>query len=64
MFKRRKTSWIRKTLWSLIENCVKKNTNIIGFKIGEEPKQSLDKIYELYNDFKMKNKNNDQFIEI
>lgn len=53
-----------KILWSLIENCVKKNTNIIGFKIGEEPKQSFDKIYELYNDFKMKNKNNDQFIEI
>ena len=51
-------------LYLKIEECVKKNINIIGFKINDEPKQSFDKIREIYNDFKMKNKDNGQFIEI
>ena len=47
-----------------IEECVKRNINIIGFKISSSPKQSFDKISEIYNDFKMKNGDNGQFIEI
>jgi len=38
--------------------------NIFGSKVDEEPSQSFDKIYELYNNFKMKNKDNGHFIEI
>ena len=47
-----------------IEECVKRDINIIGFKIGDYPKQSFDKISEIYNDFKIKNGDNGQFIEI
>ena len=47
-----------------IEECVKQNINIIGFKISNYPKKSFDKISEIYNDFKMKNGDNGQFIEI
>ena len=47
-----------------IVECVKRNINIIGFKISNYPKQSFDKISEIYNDFKMKNGDNGQFIEI
>ena len=48
----------------LIQECAKKNINIIGFKITEDPKQSFDKITEIYNDYKISNKDNGQFIEI
>ena len=41
-----------------IEECVKKNINIIGFKIGDYPKQSFDKISEIYDDYKLTYKNN------
>ena len=47
-----------------IEECVKKNINIIGFKIGDYPKQSFDKISEIYDDYKLTKKDNGQFIEI
>ena len=46
-----------------IKDCVERNINIIGFKINSEPKQSFEKISELYNEYKM-NKDNGQFIEI
>ena len=48
----------------LIQEYVKKNINIIGFKISEEPKQSFEKLTEIYNDYKISNKDNGQFIEI
>ena len=52
-----------------IEECVKQNINIIGFKISKkqkpsQAKQSFDKISEIYNDYKMKNGDKGQFIEI
>ena len=47
-----------------IEECVKRNINIIGFKISDYPKKSFDKIREIYNDYKLKNKDFGQFIEI
>ena len=47
-----------------IEECVKRNINIIGFKISKYPKKSFDKISEIYNDYKLKNKDFGQFIEI
>ena len=47
-----------------IEECVKRNINIIGFKISDYPKKSFDKIKEIYNDYKLKNKDFGQFIEI
>ena len=51
-------------LISEIKECVKKNINIIGFKIGKYPENSFKKIEEIYNDYKMNNKDNGQFIEI
>jgi len=48
----------------LIQECVRKNINIIGFKISDEPKQSFEKLTEIYNDYKISNKDNGQFIEI
>ena len=51
-------------LTELIQECALKNINIIGFKIGEEPKQSFEKISEVYNQYKLENKDNGQFIEI
>jgi energy-coupling factor transporter ATP-binding protein EcfA2 len=53
-----------KLLPPLIEKCANENINIIGFKISDDPKQSFDKISELYNDYKLHNKDNGQFIEI
>ena len=47
-----------------IEEYVKRNINIIGFKISKYPKKSFDKISEIYNDYKLKNKDFGQFIEI
>ena len=50
---------------SLIKECVEQKINIIGFKIGEEPEQSFEKISEIYNDYKLQhNKDFVQFIEI
>ena len=51
-------------LTSLIEECAKRNINIIGFKIGEEPEQSFEKLSEIYDIYKLHNKNLGQFIEI
>lgn len=51
-------------LTKLILECAKKNINIIGFKISEEPEQSFEKISEIYDDYKINNKNNGQFMEI
>ena len=48
----------------LIKECVEKNINIIGFKIGSNPEQSFEKIMEIYNEHKLSVKNNGQFIEI
>ena len=48
----------------LIQKCVEKGINIIGFKIDNEPEQSFEKIKEIYNDYKIKIKKNDPFIEI
>ena len=57
-----------KKLISEIKECVKQNINIIGFKIGKAPEKSFEKIREIYNnyynDYKMTNKDNGQFIEI
>ena len=51
-------------LTKLILECAEKNINIIGFKISDEPKQSFEKISEIYDDYKLNNKNLGQFIEI
>ena len=53
-------------LYHKIEECVKRNINIIGFKISSHPKQSFEKISEIYNDYKMykMSTDNGQFIEI
>jgi len=53
-------------LYSKIEQCVKENISIIGFKIGASPEQSFTKIKEIYEDYKNNNniKDNGQFIEI
>ena len=55
-------------LISEIKECVNQNINIIGFKIGKAPEESYKKIKEIYNDYyndyKMTNKDNGQFIEI
>jgi hypothetical protein len=51
-------------LTSLIKECAEQKINIIGFKIGKEPEQSFEKICEIYNDYKLYNKNFGQFIEI
>ena len=51
-------------LTSLNQECAKKNINIIGFKINEEPAQSFETITEIYNNHKMSNMDNGQFIEI
>ena len=48
----------------LIQKCVEKSINIIGFKIEDEPEQSFEKIKEIYNDYKIKIKKNGPFIEI
>ena len=40
-------------LISQIKECVEKNINIIGFKIGEIPEKSFEKIKEIYNEHKM-----------
>ena len=53
-----------KLLPPLIEECVEKNINIIGFKIGNYPKQSFEKISEIYNDYKITHNISGQFIEI
>ncbi len=49
-----------------IEECVKRNINIIGCKISNEPKKSFNEISKIYNNFKKDNYkyNNGQFIEI
>ena len=53
-------------LYPKIEECVKRNINIIGFKISDKPSQSFKKISEIYNDHKMYNMSHDngQFIEV
>ena len=51
-------------LTKLIQECALKNINIIGFQIGENPKQSFEKMSEIYNLYKLENKDNGQFIEI
>ena len=51
-------------LTELIKECVIKNINIIGFKIGEQPEQSFEKISEIYNQYKLVNRDFGQFIEI
>ena len=51
-------------LCPLIKECAQKNINIIGFKISETPRRSFEKINEIYNDYKLLNKDNGQFIEI
>ena len=53
-------------LYPKIEECVKRNINIIGFKITSYPKQSFEKISEIYNNYKMykMSTDNGQFIEI
>ena len=48
----------------LIQECAKKNINIIGFKISKTPELSFEKITDIYNEFKLSNHNNEQFIEI
>ena len=53
-----------KLLPPLIERCAKENINIIGFKINDHPERSFEKIREIYNDYKLHNKDNGQFIEI
>ena len=51
-------------LTNLIIECAKQSINIIGFKIGQEPEQSFEKISEIYDDYKLYHKNLGQFIEI
>ena len=51
-------------LTNLIEECAKKNINIIGFKIGDDANQSFRKICEIYNDFIISNNDKRQFIGI
>ena len=51
-------------LYPIIEECVKKNIKIIGFKIGNTPKQSFEKICEIYDNYRLKYQDNGQFIEI
>ena len=53
-------------LYQKIEECVKRNINIIGFKISDVPSQSFKKVSEIYNDYKMYNMSHDngQFIEV
>ena len=51
-------------LISLIEKCAQNNINIIGFRIGEYPRQSFEKISEIYDNYKISNKDKGQFIEI
>ena len=48
----------------LIQECSKKKINIIGFKISEQPKQSFERIFEIYNDYKIFNKDKGQFLDI
>ena len=48
----------------LIKECVDKNINIVGFKIGDEPEQSFEKLKEIYNEYKLSVKKNHQFVEI
>ena len=36
-------------LISEIKECVRRNINIIGFKISEHPEKSFEKIREIYN---------------
>ena len=49
-----------------IKECVKRNINIIGFKIGKQPERSFNEISNIYNNFKKENidYDNGQFIEI
>ena len=49
-----------------IEECVRRNINIIGFKISDKPKRSFDEINKIYNNFQKDNYkyDNGQFIEI
>jgi len=42
---------------NLLKN-VRKNINIIGFEIGEEPEQSFEKMKETYDEHKLKVKDN------
>jgi len=51
-------------LTNLIQKCAQKNINIIGFRITNVSEQSFEKISEIYNDYKLLNKDNGQFIEI
>ena len=53
-------------LCELIKKCVEKNINIVGFKIGNEPEQSFEKIKEIYDEHKLSKdvKDNGQFIDI
>ena len=51
-------------LTEYIQECAKKNINIIGFKIGEEPGQSFEKMSEIYNKYKIEQKDDGQFMEI
>ena len=51
-------------LISLIEKCAQNNINIIGFRIGKYPRQSFEKISEIYDNYKISNKDKGQFIEI
>ena len=53
-------------LCELIKKCVENNINIVGFKIGDEPEQSFEKIKEIYDEHKLSEdvKDNGQFIEI
>ena len=42
----------------------KKILNIIGFEISKSPERSFDKITDIYNEYKLSDHNNGQFIEI
>ena len=47
-----------------IKECVNRNINIIGFKIGNEPEQSFEKLKEINDEYKISIGKNSQFVEI
>jgi len=51
-------------LTNLIKKCVDKKINIVAFKIGNDPKQSFEKTKEIYDEYKISQKKNRQFMEI
>jgi hypothetical protein len=47
-----------------IKECVNRNINIIGFKIGKDPEQSFEKLKEINDEYKIAQRKNSQFVEL